>query len=137
MLLTLTRADQQQQLILENLDRITRQSVGSALQGQALNPKQKQIMDALPGKISAAVREEMSWAKVGPLYAQIYRDNFTQEEIDGMIAFYRSPAGTALVEKMPNVMQKTNSVIMARMGPVMEKMKNMQQQAIAEIKATK
>ena len=54
-----------------------------------------------------------------------------------MIAFYRSPAGTALVEKMPNVMQKTNAVIMARMGPVMEKMKNMQQQAIAEIKATK
>ena len=47
---------------------------------------------------------------------------FTQEEIDGLIAFYESPAGATFVEKMPVVMQKSMSIMQSRAATVMEKM---------------
>lgn len=31
---------------------------------------------------------------------------FAQEEVDGMIAFYRSPAGAALIQKSPALFAK-------------------------------
>jgi len=32
--------------------------------------------------------------------------NVTDEEIDGMLAFYQSPAGRAMLEKMPQSLQR-------------------------------
>ena len=81
------------------------------------------------------MREEMTWDKLRPLYVQIYQESFTQEEIDGLIAFYESPAGVAFVEKMPFVMQKSMSIMQSRMAPMMEKMKAAIKEAIAEPKA--
>jgi uncharacterized protein len=62
----------------------------------------------------AMLREEMTWDKLRPVYVQIYQESFTQEEIDGLIAFYESPAGFAFVEKMPFVMQKSMSIMQSR-----------------------
>jgi len=70
-----------------------------------------------------------------PLYIQIYQETFTQEEIDGLIAFYKSPAGVAFVDKMPVVMQRSMSIMQSRIAPMMEKMKAAMQQAADEAKA--
>jgi hypothetical protein len=72
-----------------------------------------------------------------PLYIQIYQESFTQEEIDGLIAFYKSPLGIAFVEKMPLVMQKSMTIMQSRTGPLMEKMKAVIDQAMADAKAAK
>jgi hypothetical protein len=77
----------------------------------------------------------LTWEKLRPLYVQIYQESFTQEEIDGPIAFYESPAGVAFVEKLPFVMQKSMSIMQSRMAPMMEKMKAAMKEAIAEPKA--
>ena len=81
------------------------------------------------------MREEMTWDKLRRLYVQIYQQSFIQEEIDGLIAFYESPAGVAFVEKMPFVMQKSMSIMQSRMAPMIEKMKAAMKEAIAEPKA--
>ena len=44
----------------------------------------------------------MTWDKLRPLYVRIYQESFTQEEIDGLIVFYESPAGIAFVERWPS-----------------------------------
>ena len=42
----------------------------------------------------------MSWKRLKPGFAQIYAETFNQQqEIDGLIAFYRGPIGSALIRE--------------------------------------
>ncbi len=83
---------------------------------------EKAMIEKAMSKFMAIVREELSWEMLKPIFIQAYAESFTQEEVDSLIAFYRTPAGAALVEKTPLVMQKTQSLMAARIGPMMEKM---------------
>ena len=51
--------------------------------------------------------------------------------------FYRSPAGDAMVKKMPLVIQKTMGALQAMMGPMMAKLQSAQAETLAEIKSAK
>ena len=94
-------------------------------------------MDLFPAKFAKVLREEMNWASMRPLFTQIYQESYTQEEVDGLVAFYQSPIGIAYTEKMPIVMQKTMTLVQARMGPMMEKMQAAMKQAMEEAKTSK
>ena len=56
-------------------------------------------------------------------------------EIDGMIAFYKTPAGQAVIKKMPALMQQIMAEMPAMMGPLMQKMQPLAQQLAADLKA--
>src|SRR5262245_493092 len=66
-------------------------------------PEQRRKMESMTEKVMDALREEMSYEKTKPFLLRIYSESFTQEEIDGLIAFYESPAGRAFIAKMPVV----------------------------------
>jgi len=74
-------------------------------------------------RVMAIVREEMSWEKFKPKIMQVYRDTFTQEEIDGLIAFYESPAGRAYIAKVPVVAAKTMELAQQQMQLLLPKIK--------------
>jgi hypothetical protein len=136
-LLAMTKAEEHANGMFASIDQLMRQSMATAVQGRQLSAEQQRVVDATRAKIVQVLREEMAWEKMRPLFIQIYQESFTQDEIDGLIAFYQSPAGVAFVEKMPVVMQKSMSIMQSRMAPIMEKMKVAMQQAIAEAKTTK
>ena len=136
-LLAATRAEKLVDTMLANVDQVMRQSMAAGVQGQQFSAEQQRVIDGARAKFVQVLREELTWDKLRPLYVQIYQETFTQEEIDGLIAFYNSPAGVAFVEKMPVVMQKSMSITQSRLGPMMEKMKAAMQQAIAEARAAK
>ena len=46
---------------------------------------------------------QMSWSVLQPAFTDIYVKNFTEEQLNGIIAFYKSPAGLALLTTMPTV----------------------------------
>jgi hypothetical protein len=70
-----------------------------------------------------------------PIYVEIYRDSFDQTEIDGLIAFCRTPVGQSFIEKMPVVMQKSLVAKQTLMAPLMAKMRAAMDKAVAEAKA--
>jgi len=76
----------------------------------------------------------LDWTKLEPMYIRIYQKTFSQEEVDGMIAFYKTPGGQAVVSKMPTAMQNTMDEMQQMMAPVMQSMQRMQQDVIAELK---
>ena len=51
-----------------------------------------------------------------------------------MLAFYKTPAGQAVLGKMPAVMQNTMDEMQQLMGPVMQKIQKMQEEVVAEMK---
>jgi hypothetical protein len=74
-------------------------------------------------KIMALVVVSLNKAK--PALAKAYPDTYTEEEIDGILAFYKSPAGKAYLQKMPEVMQRSMSAMMQMMGDLQPQMKTM------------
>ena len=74
------------------------------------------------------IRDELSYAKMKDIYLQVYRETFTQDEINSIIAFYSSPAGKAMVEKIPITMQKAGALVQARIGPMTQKLQGMMEQ---------
>ena len=136
-LLAVTRVQRMLDSMFVNVEQMMRQSMAQAAGSQPMSPEQRRVLDATPAKFTAVMREEMSWSNMRSLYVEVYRDTFTQEEVDGLLAFYRSPTGAAFIEKMPAVMQKSMSVMQTRLGPLMEKMKAAMAQAMEEAKVAK
>ena len=71
------------------------------------------------------------------VYLQVYRETFTQEEITSIIAFYSSPAGKAMVEKVPVAMQKAGTLMQARIGPMTQKLQAMIEQFQKDVEKAK
>jgi hypothetical protein len=51
-----------------------------------------------------------------PSYIKLYSETFSEEEIGGMLAFYESPAGRAMLAKMPTLLTKLIEVAQAQMN---------------------
>jgi len=65
------------------------------------------IFEKYNKKMITLMRAEMSWAKMAPDLKQIYKQNFSESEIEGLLAFYQSPVGKSFVEKMPAISQES------------------------------
>ena len=70
-------------------------------------------------KILDLIRAKMSWENMRPQYVKLYSETFSEAEIDGMLTFYESPAGRAVLEKMPVLMQKSMQLATAQMQDLM------------------
>ena len=76
-------------------------------------------------KIFNLLAQRLDWQKIKPQFAQAYADTFTTDDLSGMLAFYRSPAGQAYINKTPGLMAKFNAIgqqQMAGAGPEIQKM---------------
>jgi hypothetical protein len=113
------------------------QSVQQSLKGKELTVTQKAAMENFRQKISGTMKEELSFGKLKDVYLQVYRETFTQDEVTAIIAFYSSPAGKAMVEKIPIAMQKAGTLMQARVGPLTQKMEKMQEEFIKDLAKTK
>jgi uncharacterized protein len=67
--------------------------------------------------------------------AKIYSQVFTKDQLDGLAAFYGTPAGEALNEKQPVIQQKMQEIMMPRMMAVMPKIQQMSREFGAQMKA--
>jgi hypothetical protein len=136
-LLTLTKTASLLESMYGNMEQVMRQTMAQAVAGKSLSAEQQRFLDAAPARFVGVMRQELSWESLKPVYLKIYRENFTQEEIDGLISFYQSPVGTAFASKMPIVMQESMTSMQSRMKPMMEKMRAAMKQALEEAKVSK
>lgn len=49
------------------------------------------------------VDAQVSWKAMAPEFTAVYMKTFTEEQLDAIIVFYKSPAGVALLAGMPDV----------------------------------
>jgi len=115
-LLTVMRLEKTMQNTMEQVKKMMASQMTASLANQAkASPEVAQRAQAIQEKAFALVQEEMSWEKIKGDFAQIYAESLTPEEVQGIIAFYKSPAGQAFLDKQPLILQKT----MARQQKVM------------------
>lgn len=114
-------------------DEIMSMMIQEALDGHKPTPAQQEVIDRMKKRMMGVMQDTMSWEKIQPLYVKIYQDSFSEEEVRGMIAFYKSPAGKAVVEKMPLVMQRSMDVMKPLMQEMFPKMKQIGEDFSAEM----
>jgi hypothetical protein len=121
--------------VMLEMENLMQQTISQTTKGQTIPAKVQKDIDRRRDEFVAIMKELLDWKKLEPIYVRIYQKTFTQQEVDGMIAFYKTPAGQAVITKMPGAMQITIDEIQGLMGPAMQKLQQMQQDIAAELKA--
>jgi len=104
------------------------------LQGQSISPSQQHAIDEMISKMTALMREEFNWDQMEPLYLKVYRESFSEAEVRSIIGFYSTPAGQAVVTKLPLVTQNVMNAMQERMAAMMPKIQQMAADMAQQIK---
>ena len=135
-MLTVTKAQSMIESVYKNVDDSMQATMAQAVAQMPGDAEAKRsYAESMGRKMAAIMREELNWDTLKPMYLRIYSDSFTQEELVGLLDFYKTPAGQAAINKMPIVMQKTMVEMQQRIGPMMQRLGQAAQEAIDEAKA--
>jgi hypothetical protein len=121
--------------IIAQSDAVGRTAVQQALNGRSLDPQEQKILDTQLDKVHGVILNELSWEKISPMYMDIYRNSFTQKEVDGMIAFYKSPTGQAVIQKLPVVMQQSMVQMKSHIAVIMPQIQQINQDTVSQMQA--
>jgi uncharacterized protein len=105
------------------------------LKGKNPTQKQQQAVTKMKNRISAIVQRELAWEKIEPMYIRLYKESFTEEEIAGMLSFYQTKAGNAVVNKMPVLIQKSTQEMQKAMIRTTPEMNKIEKDFINEMNA--
>lgn len=136
-LLTLTRVERVASGAQQGLENVIRNAIAQAMQGKTLTPKGQQIIDKYAADIRGTIQKEINWTKMKESYVKLYTETFSQDEINGLITFYKSPTGQMLLDRMPEVTQKAAQINQQQLGPVVEKLKVSLKKAVEDAQAAK
>src|SRR2546423_1025730 len=90
--------------VIAQMNNLMLQAIAQATKGQPIPPKVQKDIDQRRDETVSLMKELLDWKKLEPMYVRIYQKSFTQPEVDGMIVFYKTPAGQAVIRKMPAVL---------------------------------
>jgi len=120
---------------LTQIDGTVHAAMQQAFAGQPPNAKQQKIMDDLGRNIASLVKEQLNWASVEPMMIEVYRNTFSQHEVDGMLTFYRSEAGQAVISKLPAATQQTMAGIQNQVKALTPKVVQLERDTVAQLRA--
>src|SRR5579864_1634581 len=124
-LLTAMNADAMIDQMFEQIKAMTASQIPpGATAEQAAQARQIQ------SKILDLVKARISWEKMRPQYVKLYSETFSDEEISGMLGFYQSPAGRAMLAKMPTLTTKIMQIAQAQMTDLMPEIQRITREAV-------
>ncbi len=135
-LLAITQTQKLLESVQAQMDAQLNHAMQQVLQGKTLRPSQQQAVNNMHNKMIQLIHETLSWQKLEPMYSHLYQETFTEEEVLGMLSFYKTPAGQAVIIKMPVVMQKTIIEVQTLTSSLTPQLQKIQQDFLAELMAT-
>lgn len=127
-LLKLTNADR---MVSQMFDQIKTMELSQL--NKDVTPADRQAAQEVQDRILKLLQDTLSWDKMKPMMVKVYADTFTEEEVDGILNFYESPAGQAMLQKMPTLLQRSMAMgqqMLADVTPQIQKiMQDMQKKA--------
>lgn len=101
-------------------------SVFAAMINQMVGPPDPHSTSAQDRKVreialeSARAAFEKSTPKMLDLFAQTYANNFSEQELSDIVAFYKTPSGQAAIAKVPKVMTEVMPIMSKTIVPQMQ-----------------
>jgi hypothetical protein len=105
-----------QQMVEQNSKSMKKQitDAAQATIGLDATPEKKAQAEAFEKKAFDLIDTQLGWASMQPGITDIYVKALTEDQLDGIIAFYKTPAGAALLTTMPEVSSQVNQFGSAR-----------------------
>jgi uncharacterized protein len=132
-LLQIQKAQSVLQQVARQVDGSFTAMLNQQLQDKTLSDEDRQRIEAARARLQALTGKILTWENMEPMYLKIYGDSFSQSEIDSMIAFYSSPAGQAVVAKLPLVAQNTMAAMQKQMKELMPQAQQIAKDTATEI----
>ena len=111
-MLTLSKVDSISKQMLANVPERVKQAASRQLYVQnASTPEQKKITQDYLDQMGTIAAKGASWDAVHPKLVALYMQAFTEPDLDGILTFYKTPAGQALVTKTPEVSGQTIQIL--------------------------
>ncbi|MGA8006593.1 MAG: DUF2059 domain-containing protein [Burkholderiales bacterium] len=117
------------------LDTVMDHAVERALRGSVPSDAQQAAIDRMKSRMVALEKGQLAWSKLEPMYVRLYQDAFTEEEVAALESFYRTPAGQALIHKMPSLMQKTMLEVQRMVADMTPQMQQIMRDFLTDMKA--
>ena len=131
-LIEISRTRQTLDAMLPQIEASQRQMAAQMAGGRELDAAQQQRLDRILEGSAAAIRKALAWENLAPMYRDIYRQTFTGEDIDAIVAFYETPTGQRMLDKMPQLMQNTMAAMQRLVVPMLQ---DMERELAAEVSA--
>jgi uncharacterized protein len=114
-----------QRMVKQVSDNLTKQVTDAAESVASANPspETKSKVADFEKQATQLIDTQLSWDSMQAGFLDVYTKNFTEEELDGIIAFYKTPAGTALLDKMPAVNSQVTQFGNTRMSALQPELK--------------
>lgn len=109
--------------------------INQQTQGKTLTDEDKQRIAAGRERLKEIREKIFNWDAMEPMFLKIYADSFSQAEIDSMVAFYSSPAGQAVIAKLPLVTQNTMAIMQERLKSIAPQTQQIAKDTATEINA--
>ena len=103
------------------IDAMSRQQ----LAGVTLDADQKKSYDEFRHKVVELLRSSATWKALEPDFVKLYSDAYSEDEIDGILAFYRSPVGRTMLAKTPALAEQSISISQRRMAELTPKIQTL------------
>ncbi|XLY89868.1 DUF2059 domain-containing protein [Ectopseudomonas mendocina] len=113
-------ADAERFLKLAHADKLTVPVYGQVQQmfaqrfAEAPNGK-KAVLESYQAKANAALDKAVGWDKLKPDMVKLYTSNFNEQELKDLIAFYESPLGQKVLQKMPTLTAQSAQITQSKL----------------------
>jgi hypothetical protein len=101
------------------------------LTGIQLSAADQKKLDDFSRQVKLIVSSAVAWEKLEPDYTKLYADTYTEQQLDDLLAFYKSPTGQAVVEKTPILLKASSALAQQRMTAVMPDLQKLMKDFIA------
>ena len=117
-----------------SLDRM-RSAMGQQVQATAKNaagaermtPEKKKIQQEYIDNSMKVVDQQFGWPVLEPAFTKLYMDSYSEADLDGILAFYKSPAGQDMLNKTPALSSGVMEIVHGHMGDFQPKMQSLQE----------
>jgi uncharacterized protein len=107
----------------------------SQMFGGTIPPEVRPKLDQLQQRMKAVIEGQLAWKKLEPDYVTLYSNNFTEEQIDNIVAFYKTPTGRAFVEKQPVLTQQGMQLAQGRITSVQPQLRALLEDFVKQVRA--
>ena len=107
--------------------------INQQLGNKTLSAEDQKKVDEGRARMKELMGKLLSWDSMEPIYLTTYENSFTQSEIDSMIGFYGSPAGQAVISKLPLAMQNAMGAMQGQLKSLMPQIQQVAQDTATAI----